>query len=227
MAQAARTKSSSRAKKTASKKSTTSRKRRTEPQASEYAKEAVSEWGNAVRYAVEAAGPVAKRARERFSERWSDRLSHSRLRDQLNPAKTEKGGRIGDAADSMLEKLGTPGKLASKASLGSRVVDKFLPDQADDDQEPESATSKTEDTEAERAADNDADGVESQGERKTRQGTTNTVPDPAKAPAQVAPPPTGGRTGAEDPEEAEFEYERDYAARHDHLPPNAYPEITH
>jgi len=75
-------------------------------------------------------------ARERFSERWSDRLSHSRLRDQLNPAKTEKGGRIGDAADSMLEKLGTPGKLASKASLGSRVVDKFLPDQADDEKDP-------------------------------------------------------------------------------------------
>ena len=230
MAQAARTKSSSRAKKTtASKKSTTSRKRRTEPQPSEYAKEAVSEWGNAVRYAVEAAGPVAKRARERLSDRWSHRRSHARLRDQLNPAKTDKGGRIGDAADSILEKLGTPGKLASKASIGSRVVDKFLPDEPDDeDQETEAAASEDV-PEAEGAADDSAADEDATGEhdKTTRAGTTNTVPDPAKAPAQVAPPPTGGRRGIEDPDEAEFEYERDYAARHDHLPPNAYPEITH
>jgi hypothetical protein len=226
MAQAVRTKSSGRAKKTtASKKSTTSKKRRTEPQPSEYAKEAVSEWGNAVRYAVEAAGPVAKRTRQRLSDRWSDRLSHSRLRDQLNPAKTDKGGRVGDAADSMLEKLGTPGKLAAKASLGSRVVDRFLPDQADDSEESEAAQSEeNEDADAQGAAN---DGPDSDGDRTTRAGTRSTVPEPAKTPAQVAPPPTGGRTGVEDPEEAEFEYERDYAARHDHLPPNAYPEITH
>lgn len=227
MAQAARTKSASR-----SKRSTASKKRRAEPKPSEYAKEAVSEWGNAIRYAAAAASPVAKRTRERVTERMSERRSHERLRDQLNPAKTDKGGRIGDAADSMLEKLGKPGKLAAKMSLGSRVVDKFLPDQDEHDRESDATETETEAGEAKDAEPtNEADDSDSDrgkdGRKKTRAGTTSTVPRPAETPAQVAPPPTGGRTGTEDADEAEFEYERDYAARHDHLPPNAYPEITH
>src|SRR5690349_14941555 len=48
--------------------------------------------------------------------------------ERLNPATTEKGGRVGDAADNLLSKLGFLGKAASKLSLGSRAVDKVVPD---------------------------------------------------------------------------------------------------
>ena len=49
------------------------------------------------------------------------------LAKRLNPAETEKGGRVGDAADALLAKLGPPGKLASKVSLGSRAVERLKP----------------------------------------------------------------------------------------------------
>ena len=49
------------------------------------------------------------------------------LRQRLNPAQTEKGGKAGDLADAAIGKLGAPGKVASKLSLGSRIVDRVLP----------------------------------------------------------------------------------------------------
>ena len=52
----------------------------------------------------------------------------SSLMERLNPATTEKGGRTGDMVDALLAKLGAPGKIASKASLGSRVVERMRSD---------------------------------------------------------------------------------------------------
>jgi len=46
------------------------------------------------------------------------------LRERLDPSKTEKVGRLGDAADAALAKFGKPGKLASKLSAGSRVLER-------------------------------------------------------------------------------------------------------
>jgi uncharacterized membrane protein len=69
--------------------------------AAAYGREALSQWGDAVRYGGRA---IAARLRE--------------------PSKTEKGGRAGDAADAALAKLGAPGKLASKVSLGSRILER-------------------------------------------------------------------------------------------------------
>jgi len=91
--------------------------RKQEKGAAAYGREALSEWGNAVRY-----GGHAIAARLQAQKEASDRVP---LRERLDPSKTEKGGRFGDAADSALARFGTPGKLASKASLGSRLVDRL------------------------------------------------------------------------------------------------------
>lgn len=77
---------------------------------SEYAREAVSEWGKAARLTGATLSPLAKRAVKR-----------------LVPSKSEKGGRIGDAADAVLSKMGKPGKVASKVGVGSRLIEKALP----------------------------------------------------------------------------------------------------
>src|SRR5262249_19111285 len=52
------------------------------------------------------------------------------LKERLNPATTQKGGKVGDAADNLLSKLGFLGKTASKLSLGSRPGGKVVPDAA-------------------------------------------------------------------------------------------------
>ena len=83
-----------------------------------YGREALAEWGKAVRYGARAI--AAKR-----SEGKEDRPP---LIERLNPSTTDKGGRPGDVADKVLSKLGTPGKLASKLSLGSRIVERVSPD---------------------------------------------------------------------------------------------------
>jgi uncharacterized membrane protein len=84
--------------------------------AAAYGREALSEWTDALRYGSRA---IAARLRE-----GTDTSGLTSLRQRLNPAETEKGGRVGDAADAVLARLGTPGKLASKVSLGSRIVDR-------------------------------------------------------------------------------------------------------
>jgi uncharacterized membrane protein len=99
-----------------------------------YAREALSEWGKAARYGARA---IAAKRRERSDER-------PPLKERLNPATTDKGGRLGDVADVVLSKLGTPGKLASKASVGSRIVERMRdrkdavgsPSEADEAQTP-------------------------------------------------------------------------------------------
>lgn len=84
--------------------------------AAAYGREALSEWSDALRYGGRA---LAARARRRAGS-----SGRAPLRERLNPATTEKGGRLGDAADAALARLGKPGKLASKVSLGSRIVDR-------------------------------------------------------------------------------------------------------
>src|SRR4051794_7989565 len=89
----------------------------------EYAREALSEWRKAARFG--AAAVVASGAGGGKSKSKSEKPP---LKERLNPATTEKGGRVGDAADNLLSKLGFLGKTASKLSLGSRTVDKVVPD---------------------------------------------------------------------------------------------------
>jgi uncharacterized membrane protein len=87
-----------------------------EKSAAAHGREALSQWGDAVRFGARA---LAAGLRER--EGSADR---PRLRERLDPSKTEKGGRVGGAADAALARLGKPGKLASKLSLGSRLVER-------------------------------------------------------------------------------------------------------
>jgi hypothetical protein len=87
----------------------------------------------ALRYASAAVKPAAKQAASGVKERLAKATSgDGSLKERLNPAKTEQGGRVGDGADALLEKLGTPGKLAAKASLGSRIVERLTPDLDDE-----------------------------------------------------------------------------------------------
>jgi len=81
-----------------------------------YGREALSEWSDALRYGGQA---IAARLREGAG---SDQAS---LRERLDPSQTEKGGRLGSAADAALARLGKPGKLAANVSLGSRIVDRI------------------------------------------------------------------------------------------------------
>src|SRR5436190_20134603 len=90
--------------------------------AGKYAREALSEWSKAARYGARA---VAAKRRER--------LERPPLKDRLNPSKTDKGGRLGDVADFALSKFGTGGKVASKVSLGSRIVERIRGSDADGD----------------------------------------------------------------------------------------------
>ena len=92
------------------------RSRKQEKGAAAYGREAISEWGSALRYGGRA---IAASLRERDGP--SGRVP---LRERLDPSRTDRGGRIGDAADTALARLGKPGKLASKLSLGSRVVER-------------------------------------------------------------------------------------------------------
>jgi uncharacterized membrane protein len=89
----------------------------------EYAREAFTEWRKAARFG--AAALVASGAGGAKSKSKAEKPP---LKERLNPATTEKGGKVGDAADNLLSKLGALGKAASKLSLGSRVVDKVVPD---------------------------------------------------------------------------------------------------
>jgi uncharacterized membrane protein len=117
---AKRTKKSGTKKKAAAPKRAASRKPK-ERSPGDYAREALGEWRQAAQFgaaALLASGGGAK-AKSR---------DKPPLKERLNPATTKKGGRIGDAADSLLSKLGFLGKSASKLSLGSRAVDKVLPD---------------------------------------------------------------------------------------------------
>src|SRR4051794_29883890 len=89
----------------------------------EDAREALSEWRKAAR-----SGAAALVASGAGGEKSKSKAEKPPLKERLNPATTEKGGRVGDAADNLLSKLGFLGRAASKLSLGSRAVDKVVPD---------------------------------------------------------------------------------------------------
>jgi uncharacterized membrane protein len=80
-----------------------------------YARQAASEWGDAFRYGARA-----------LAAKWRDGgTDRTPLKERLNPSTTDKGGRLGDLADLALSKFGTGGKIASKVSLGSRIVERI------------------------------------------------------------------------------------------------------
>jgi uncharacterized membrane protein len=82
--------------------------------AADYGREAIEQWAEAARYGVRA----LKARREAAA---GDKPS---LKQRLDPSQTDKGGKAGDLADLALARLGTPGRLASKAKMGSRLVER-------------------------------------------------------------------------------------------------------
>jgi uncharacterized membrane protein len=102
---------------------------------SEYAKEAFEEWGKATRYGARALGPMLG----------ATKAAASTAKLGLRRKAT---GKAGDLADAALAKFGVGGKLASKAGVGSRLVEKVAGTEA-----PEPGT------EAPEAADAGANGA--------------------------------------------------------------------
>ena len=84
-----------------------------QPGAAEYGREALTQWAEAARYGMRALAARREEAREGPS-----------LRERLDPTQTDKGGKAGDLADAALAKLGSPGRMASKVKLGSRLVER-------------------------------------------------------------------------------------------------------
>jgi uncharacterized membrane protein len=108
---------------------TRSSKEAVEPTAGQYAKEALSQWLTAARLGaaslapgVKETGKAAKAGKDAVSDDDKDKPP---LGERLNPAKTDKGGAMGTAADKLLSKMGAPGKLASKVALGSRLTERL------------------------------------------------------------------------------------------------------
>jgi uncharacterized membrane protein len=81
--------------------------------AAEYGREALAQWADAARFGARALAARREAAKDGPS-----------LRERLDPTQTDKGGKAGDLADMALAKLGSPGKLASKVKLGSRLVER-------------------------------------------------------------------------------------------------------
>jgi uncharacterized membrane protein len=104
------------------------RQSRRNGEASAHARQAIAEWRKAVRYGAAAISPLARSAaRAARPAKAGGRGGGQRppLRERLNPSKTEKGGRIGNVADKLLSKMGTPGKVASAFALGSRALERM------------------------------------------------------------------------------------------------------
>lgn len=197
----------------------------------EYAREALTEWGKAVRYAAAALVPMTKRAtdgaKSAVARKAADANQQS-LTDRLNPAKTEKGGRVGDAADALLAQLGGPGKMASKVSLGSRLVDRMVPDVLLEGLEPEEDAPP--EVEAEEPEAREVAGEEpapaSAGDQDQAEPADDDEDADDDAPDTVQQTEPQDADAAPDPEEPELDYERGYEARHDRRPPNAYPQLS-
>src|SRR5436190_4623155 len=141
---------------------------------SEYAKEALSEWGQAARYGARALAPAMKGVTSAATSYAERRRGKAPLRERLNPAKTDKGGRIGDVADTTLSKFGTPGKLLSKVGLGSRIVERMRGDGAAGDGKTEASSGR---------ASRGADQVASEGN-----GAGGDLPIPIQESIEVAVP---------------------------------------
>jgi uncharacterized membrane protein len=79
----------------------------------DYGREALEQWAEAARYGVRA----LKARREATGDK-------PNLKERLDPSQVDKGGKAGDLADLALARLGAPGRLASKAKMGSRLVER-------------------------------------------------------------------------------------------------------
>jgi len=79
----------------------------------DYGREALEQWAEAARYGVRA----LKARREAAGGKPS-------LKERVDPSQVDKGGKAGDLADLALARLGAPGRLASKAKMGSRLVER-------------------------------------------------------------------------------------------------------
>lgn len=142
------------------------------------AKQALAQWRLALRYAAAAAGPVAKSAARAVGERASRITAHKEsLAEHLDPTRAEQGDRMGDAVDALLGKLGTPGRLAAQASLGSRALARLQGEgggsDGDDDRgtEPGEEPEDAPDSEAgERSPDATAEGEEPEGSAEPAEG---------------------------------------------------------
>src|SRR4051794_35615452 len=94
-----------------------------EKRPSEYVREALSQWAKAARYSGRALSPAIKDAATALRPGGEEGPS---LLERLDPSSTDKGGRLGDAADFVLGKVGGPaGKLVSRFSGGSRIVERM------------------------------------------------------------------------------------------------------
>lgn len=200
----------------------------------DYAKIAVSEWGDALRHGAAAVAPMPRLLAQRVKDSAAWHRVSSRdesLKDTLNPATTDKGGRAGDLADALLSKMGTPGKLASKTSLGSRVIERMLPDDLFED-EPEESPEATHGEPEEEAAGGEpeaadieesrgAEGLEGEETSPTRSADDDEASDREIESADAEPEP---EELAEPDEFAESEPDHAYAGavRSYRRPPNAY-----
>jgi uncharacterized membrane protein len=93
----------------------------TEKGPAEYGREALLQWADAARYGMRALAARREAAGD-----------SPPLRERFDPSKTDKGGKTGDMADLALSKFGAAGRLASKAKLGSRLVERVTPGSEND-----------------------------------------------------------------------------------------------
>jgi hypothetical protein len=108
-----------------------------------------------LRYASAAVKPSAGRATTAVKERVANAVTGDRsLKERLDPTQVAAGGRVGDAADALLAKFGKPGKLAAKAGMGSRAVERVLPTPKED-HEDEDAPDLESEADAEAAPESD------------------------------------------------------------------------
>jgi len=179
-------------------------------------------WGLALRYAAAAVTPAAKGAthdaKERLSaaathgvaaakhgvkERLSAAGSNGSVKERLNPSTTDKGGKVGDTADALLAKMGKPGKLASKLSLGSRVIGRLTPDLNDDQSEDEPVAE--EEAPIEEPEVSQGDGDEPVQEPQASEGEDEAVEEPAAPADESEPPDAPGPGGSQDEEDEDDE----------------------
>jgi len=114
----------------------------------EYGREALSQWAEAARYG----------ARALAARREAAKVGPG-LKERLDPTKTDKGGEAGDMADLALSKLGSPGRLAAKVKLGSRLVERVAGSGEQREEEEEDGGAEVEAPDANGVAEGDGVGA--------------------------------------------------------------------
>ena len=167
------------------------------------ARVALASWGLALRYASAAVKPSVGRATTAVKERVANAVTGERsLKERLDPTQVAAGGRVGDAADALLAKFGKPGKLAAKAGMGSRAVERVLP-LPREDHEDEDAPDLESEADAEAAPESD-DTLEGEAPPEADEAPEDEPGDEASEPEPV-PSAEGGHEGA-DPLHTDFDH---------------------